>query len=133
MLGIFFTDALGQFGDGPLILFGWSKVTAHHPDEVGQVLKPLARKSSVVVKARFAARLHVRKPALITATVPKVSREQPNGDSSVVGLLRYFVSKIEVIWIGRGEVARLLERHNFGARSGRVGTELVLDQVDDQR
>src|SRR5437899_6591576 len=96
VLGILLKDALGQFRDGPLVLLGRSKVAAHHPDEVRQVLEALAHKSSVVAKFRFATSLHVLEPALIATTVPEVSREQPNGDTSVVGLLYHVVSKVEV-------------------------------------
>src|SRR5919201_3955841 len=64
VLGILLKDALGQFRDGPLVLFRRSKVAAHHPDDVGQVLEALTHKSSIVAKFRFATRLHLLEPAL---------------------------------------------------------------------
>src|SRR5262249_2190748 len=126
-------NALGNLRDRPLILFGWCKISSHYPDEIGQILKPLSYESPISAKIRFAARLHLSEPALIAAIVSEIGREQPNDDASVICLPEHVVGKIEICRIGCGEVARLLERKDFGASGRRIGAKLMLDQVHNQR
>src|SRR5262249_10049883 len=120
MLGVLLANALGNLRDRPLILFAWWKISRPYPDQIAQVLKPLSYESPISAKIRFAARLHLSEPALIAAIVSEIGREQPNDDASVICLPDHVVGKIEICRIGCGEVARLLERKDFGASGRRI-------------
>ena len=107
--GINFMDTFGDLGHGPSVRSSGRKVAADHPDDVGQVPKPLADESSISAKLGWAARLDLTEEAFITAVIAEVGRAQPDDEAAIVGLADHLMGECEVFGVRSREVAGLLK------------------------
>ena len=131
--GILLVDAFGDFGHNPLVVTVGCEITAHDPDNVRQVLEPLAHELSVTAETLLAAGLHVTKETVLPTAVAEVGGKQPHDDASIVGILHHLVSEIKVVRAWRREIARLREGSEPRPGLRWIGTEPVFDQVHDDR